>query len=213
MRASRTYVLPRLCPQLVAQLVSFPLGRLWAAWMPRWRVLGVSLNPGPFSVKEHVLITIMGSVGAVSAYATDIIAVQRVFYHQRPSFAYQWFIVMSTQMIGFSIGGIGKRFLVAPPSMIWPANLVLCALFNTLHSQQYAGVGTRGGLTRERFFTYAFLASFFWFFLPGYLFTALSTFSWVTWIAPKNVVCIYCFILVFHLAIYYDMELNHYFSR
>ncbi len=61
---------------------------------------------------------------------------------------------MSTQLIGFSIGGVARRFLVSPPSMIWPANLVNCALFNTLHSQQYAGMGTRGGLSRERFFMY-----------------------------------------------------------
>jgi hypothetical protein len=120
--------------------------------MPRVKVFGISVNPGPFTVKEHVLVTIMGSVGVQSAYATDIIAVQRVFYNQVHNFAYQWMIVMSTQLIGFSIGGIARRFLVSPPSMIWPANLVLCALFNTLHSQNYAGVGTRGGMSRERFF-------------------------------------------------------------
>lgn len=123
-------------------------------------------------------------MGAGSAYATDIIAVQRVYYNQRYNFSCksasasdpsstglmqifawfidQWFVVMSTQLIGFSIGGVARRFLVAPPSMIWPANLVNCALFNTLHSQQYAGIGTRGGLSRERFFVYWFLGSFFW---------------------------------------------------
>ena len=69
---------------------------------------------------------------------------------------------MSTQLIGFSIGGVARRFLVAPPSMIWPANLVGCALFNTLHSRQYAGIGKRGGVSRERFFIYVSLASFFW---------------------------------------------------
>jgi hypothetical protein len=95
----------------------------------------------------------MASVGAGSAYATDIVAVQRVYYNQTYSFGYQWMVVMSTQLIGFSIGGIARRFLVSPPSMIWPANLVLCALFNTLHSQNYQGVGSRGGLSRERFFT------------------------------------------------------------
>jgi hypothetical protein len=94
----------------------------------------------------------MASVGAGSAYATDVIAVQRVFYGQTHNFAYAWMVVMSTQLIGFSIGGIMRRFLVSPPSMIWPSNLVLCALFNTLHSQNYTGVGTRGGLSRERFF-------------------------------------------------------------
>ena len=29
----------------------------------------------------------------------------------------QWLLVMSTQLIGFSIGGIARRFLVQPPSM------------------------------------------------------------------------------------------------
>ena len=109
-----------------------------------------------------------------------------MYYNQTYNFSYQWFVVMSTQLIGFSIGGIARRFLVQPPSMIWPANLVNCALFNTLHSQVYAGMGNRGGLSRERFFTYAFIASAVWYFFPGYIFEALSVFSWVCWIAPRN---------------------------
>ncbi|QRW10201.1 OPT oligopeptide transporter protein [Ceratobasidium sp. AG-Ba] len=172
---------------LVAQLLSYPMGRFLALVLPKRRVFGFSLNPGPFTIKEHVLITVMATVGAGPAYATDIMNVQRIYYGQVWNFSYQWMMVMSTQLIGFSIGGIARRFLVAPPSMIWPANLVYCALFNTLHSQQYAGAGTRGGISRERFFLYGFIGSFCWYFLPGYLFTALSYFSWVCWIAPNNV--------------------------
>lgn len=171
----------------VAQLLSFPVGLLWAKFVPQWKILGISLNPGPFNIKEHVLITVMATVGAVSAYATDIVAVQRVFYNQTYNFSYQWFLVISTQMIGFSLGGIAKRFLVQPPSMIWPQNLVYCALFNTLHAQTYSGMGTRGGMTRGRFFAIAFTVSGVWFLLPGYLFQALSYFSWVCWIAPDNI--------------------------
>lgn len=72
--------------------------------------------------------------------------------------------------------------------MIWPANLVTCALFNTLHSQNYAGMGNRGGISRERFFTLCFVGAGVWYLLPGYLFSALSVFSWVCWIAPNNIV-------------------------
>ncbi|KAF5319703.1 hypothetical protein D9619_008669 [Psilocybe cf. subviscida] len=172
---------------IVAQLLIFPMGRAWARLLPNVKILGMEINPGPFTVKEHVLATIMASVGAGSAYATDIVAVQRVFYDQTFNFSYQWMIVMSTQLIGFSIGGIARRFLVQPPSMIWPANLVTCALFNTLHVQTYSGVGNRGGLSRERFFFYAFAASAIWYLVPGYLFQALSYFSWVCWIAPDNI--------------------------
>lgn len=173
---------------MVAQLLSFPMGRLWAAVVPNVSVFGVHLNPGPFTIKEHVLITIMATVGWQSAYATDVIAVQRVFYHQTPNFSYQWMLVMSTQLIGFSLGGVMRRFLVLPPSMIWPATLVNCALFNTLHAQSYAGMGNRGGISRERFFLYVFCGGCAWYFVPGYLFQALSYFTWVCWIAPDNVV-------------------------
>ncbi|KAG6373666.1 OPT oligopeptide transporter [Boletus reticuloceps] len=172
----------------VAVLISLPVGRAWAALVPNWRIFGVSLNPGPFTIKEHVLLTIMSTVGSGSAYATDIVAVQRVYYQQTYSFWYQWMLVMSTQLLGFSIGGILRRFLVQPPSMIWPANLVTCALFNTLHSQSYVGMGTRGGISRERFFLYAWIAGMCWYFVPGYLFQALSYFSWVCWIAPNDIV-------------------------
>ncbi|CAL1708066.1 unnamed protein product [Somion occarium] len=173
---------------IVAQLLSYPVGCLWARYLPAVSIFGLSLNPGPFTIKEHVLITMMANVGSTSAYAADIVAVQRIYYNEIHSFAYQWLMTMSTQLIGFSFGGIARRFLVQPPSMIWPTNLVTCALFNTLHSQQYAGIGDRGGISRERFFFYAFTASALWYILPGYLFSALSMFNWVCWIAPDNVV-------------------------
>ncbi|KAG8872863.1 hypothetical protein FRB97_007281 [Tulasnella sp. 331] len=163
---------------LVAQLLSFPLGRALAALTPKWTIFGMELNPGPFSIKEHVFVTIMASVGSQSAFATEVVAIQRVFYNQRWSFTYQWLLTMSTQLIGFSFGGILRRFLVSPPSMIWPDTLVYAALFNTLHHTQVAGSGDKYSMSRERFFSYACLLSFFWYFLPGYLFTALSYFSW-----------------------------------
>lgn len=55
--------------QLVAQLLTFPLGRLIARFLPHVRIFGQSINPGPFTIKEHVVVTIMAGVGAVSAYA------------------------------------------------------------------------------------------------------------------------------------------------
>ena len=65
--------------------------------------------------------------------------------------------------------------------------MITCALFNTLHAQTYAGIGHRGGISREKFFFYIFLASAIWYLVPGYLFQALSYFSWVCWIAPNNI--------------------------
>jgi hypothetical protein len=68
--------------------------------------------------------------------------------------------------------------------MIWPATLVNTALFNTLHSTYDRP--EQGRMSRERFFFVAFIGSFLWYFLPGYLFTALSVFNWACWIWPKS---------------------------
>jgi len=80
-------LIPQLLPnKIVAQLLILPIGRLWARTVPNINFFGAPLNPGPFSIKEHVLATIMASVGSGSAYATDIVAVQRVYYNQNYNF-------------------------------------------------------------------------------------------------------------------------------
>jgi hypothetical protein len=94
--------------------------------------------------------------------------------------------VLSTQLFGFSFGGLLRRFLVWPASMIWPNTLVNASLFNTMHST-YGGLPD-GRISRERFFVYFLIGSFLWYWVPGYLFTALSTFSFICWAAPNNVV-------------------------
>ncbi len=52
------------------------------AWS--WHIYGnrVELNPGPFNIKEHVIITIMTAAGATTSYAIDILLAQEVFYKQ-----------------------------------------------------------------------------------------------------------------------------------
>ena len=51
---------------LIAQLVAYPLGNFWARYMPKktFTTFGKTwtLNPGPFTIKEHTLITIMANV-------------------------------------------------------------------------------------------------------------------------------------------------------
>ena len=221
--------------------MSFPIGKLWALYVPNVTLFGVELNPGPFTIKEHVLITIMAGVANDPAYAvrntstnlsisyvvirptlllsrgSSTTRVPALFVRCRRSALQefglklfyiidQWLLVISTQLIGFSIGGICKRFLVDPPSMIWPGYLVLTSLFNTMHSLETTGTQGLGGVSRRRFFVYIFVGYFFYSrlspfllacllllnpppldFFPNYLFTALSSFSWVCWIAPNNV--------------------------
>lgn len=38
----------------MAQLLVFPIGRAWVRVVPTKSIFGIQLNPGPFSIKEHV---------------------------------------------------------------------------------------------------------------------------------------------------------------
>ena len=175
---------------LVAQLIALPCGKFLENVLPttRFRTFGYtwSLNPGPFNVKEHALITVMSNVVSGGAYATDVIATQRIHFNQHWGLGYQILLCLSSQLIGFTFAGFVRQFLVWPSAMIYPGVLVNCALFNTLHGN-YGKKDTRH-ISRERFFVYAMICSFVWYWFPGYIFTALSIFNWVCWIAPNNVV-------------------------
>lgn len=72
--------------------------------------------------------------------------------------------MLCTQLTGFGLAGVCRRFLVWPSSMIWPQNLVACTLLNTLHAEDDE---TGGGMTRYKFFMWVAVGVFFYNFLPG----------------------------------------------
>ncbi|KAJ6486426.1 OPT oligopeptide transporter [Mycena vitilis] len=173
---------------IVGQLISLPMGKFleWALPTKQFKTRNFiwSFNPGPFNIKEHVCITVMINVAYIGAYATDVLATQQMYYHQVLPWSYQILLILGTQIFGFSMGGMLRQYVVWPSSMIWPSALVSSALFNTLHKNY--GKSDRGHMTRERFFLIVCACSFVWYWFPGYLFTALSVFNWVCWIAPTN---------------------------
>jgi len=175
---------------LFAILIALPLGKLLEWILPKHRisVLGYSfsLNPGPFNIKEHTLIGIMANVVVGGTSITDVASAMHIVYGIKWSFGKKFLLGLPIQIIGFSFAGVLRRFLVWPSSMIWPGVLVRCALLNAVHSN-YGKKETKH-ISRERFFYLACLCSFVWYWVPGYLWTGLSVFNWVCWIAPNNVV-------------------------
>lgn len=163
----------------------------------RWR-----LNPGPFTVKEHSVIGVMASVSFSVAYSTDIILAQIVFYKQNFGLVFQ-LLTVSTQSLGYGIAGVMRRFLgeprrpppppvlrvVYPASMIWPGILVAVTLMNAMYDTKDrpnpSVVG--GSMPRLRWFILVTVASFLYYFIPGFLAQCLSVFAFATWIAPQSV--------------------------
>ena len=147
----------------VAQLVSYPCGRAMDRWLPtkKFNIFGrqVSLNPGPFNQKEHMLITIMSNVAwggnNGTAYVTSIFQVLKLerFYNEKNlanNAGFQILLVLSTQLIGYGCAGLTRRFLVYPPAMIWPKNLATIALNRALHNDN-GNIEVHGWkITRQR---------------------------------------------------------------
>lgn len=54
--------------------------------------------------------------------------------------------------------------------VVWPTQLAFAAVYNGLHQRSFPGMGPRGGISRVRFFCYAFVCSLVYYFFPGYIF-------------------------------------------
>ncbi|KAM7520080.1 hypothetical protein LguiB_019042 [Lonicera macranthoides] len=180
---------PLSITSISAQIAVVPIGHLMAKIISKrvffeGRRFAFTLNPGPFNVKEHVLITIFASSGAGNPYAIHIVSAVKVFYKKELTFWVSLIVVVTTQVLGFGWAGMFRRYLVEPAAMWWPQNLVQVSLFRALHEKEER---SSGGLTRNQFFLIAFTCSFAYYVFPGYLFSMLTSLSWVCWIFPKSV--------------------------
>ncbi|KAH8888862.1 OPT family small oligopeptide transporter [Thozetella sp. PMI_491] len=178
----------------VVQLIAYPIGVAWEKFIPNatFRVFGkqFELNPGPFNVKEHTLITIMTAAGSASSYAIDILLAQEVFYHQFFQWGFQLLLVLSTQAMGFGLAGVLRRFLVYPAAMIWPATLIYTTVMGSLHDHSPSDPSKTNGwkIGRYHFFLLVAGLTFVYEWIPQVIAQFLQVFTFVCWIAPENVV-------------------------
>ncbi|KAL5824889.1 hypothetical protein ACOSQ3_020952 [Xanthoceras sorbifolium] len=142
------------------------------------------MNPGPFNIREHVLITIFANSGAGTVYAAHILTAVKLLYKRELTFLPAFLVMMTTQVLGFGWAGIFRKYLVEPGEMWWPSNLVQVSLFRALHEKEKR---PKGEMSRNQYFLLVLIGSFAYYVLPGYLFGVLTSISWVCWLAPKSV--------------------------
>ncbi|KAF9111126.1 hypothetical protein BGX27_005361 [Mortierella sp. AM989] len=183
----------------IVALISLPIGHFMAKvlptreWkIPTWKIRNrefgeweFTLNPGPFSLKEHVLIGTMVACNTSTAYAVDIVILQNVFYDDKQPFIAGLLLVWTTQVIGFSMAGVLRRFLVRPAHMVFPQTLVTATLFRSLHSTH--GQDDPNRMSRTYYFMWVTLGSFIWYWFPGLIFPTVGMISWICWLAPNNI--------------------------
>ncbi|KAI5963484.1 OPT2 [Candida pseudojiufengensis] len=178
----------------VVQLFSYPCGKFLEWVLPSWNVklgkFSFNLNPGPYTYKEQVLVTIFCSVtGGATSYVSYNILMQKseVFYGNKwADFGYQVLLILSTNFLGIGLAGLMRKIAVYPVQALWPSILPELALNRALLVPEKKENINGWKISGYNFFFICFCGMFLYFWIPDYLFQALSTFNWMTWIAPNN---------------------------
>ncbi|KAI0312705.1 OPT oligopeptide transporter protein-domain-containing protein [Amylostereum chailletii] len=151
--------------RLFLLLISYFLGNFMAYAIPT-RGWFKYLNPGPFNIKEHTAILIMCSTASVSSQASEIIAVDDLYYNNKLNPALAIFTLLASQLLGYGFAGILRDFLTW-----WPTVIVSANVFQALHFDKARAS------KRVRLFWMLFTVIAVWEIVPQYMFPVLSGFS------------------------------------
>lgn len=98
----------------------------------------------------------MSAAAANAPLAIEVLAVQRLYYGKAPSAVTGIFLIFASQCLGYGVAGLLRRTLVYPTKMLYPSNLPLNSLIETLH-------GERSQVKKKlRVFYIGFVALFVW---------------------------------------------------
>lgn len=176
----------------VVSVLLYPCGKAWEVIMPNVNIpwfggKKLPLNPGPYSYKEQMFATLLTGVSGSTIYVVANIIAQKNYYkNDWVDFGFQILLVLSSQCLGLSFAGIMRKFVIYPSRAVWPTMLPTLALNRALLKPERKESIHGWKITRYNFFWAVFGGMFCYFWIPDYLFQALSTFNWINWIAPNN---------------------------
>ncbi|SSD60829.1 related to sexual differentiation process protein isp4 [Saccharomycodes ludwigii] len=163
------------------------------------KFLKVETNPGPWSIKENVLITLAAASGATSNQGTTPISLAEAFYGDRVNPAVAIFFMWCINLSGYALSYLARNFLIYDPQFIWPQALMQTTLFNNMKKQEDVTDDTKSNVVtqknktyekkkRMRWFFLCVIGMCLWEFLPEYVWPMLSSLSFLCWVAPENYV-------------------------
>lgn len=107
------------------QIASSYVGTWFAKYLPAWEIRvpftkwSFNLNPGPFSVKEHVLVTISAASGATYNLGYGPISMSELYFDKRIHPAVAIFFMWGIVWTGYSFAAIARQFLIYDPQFPW----------------------------------------------------------------------------------------------
>lgn len=177
----------------VIQILLYPSAKFLEKVLPDWGVTiwgsRHTLNPGIWTFHEQMFATITYNIAIYTTNSYGMILVQRspMYYGQTfIDLAYQIMLTLFVQLMGMGFAGYLRRFSVYPIKALWPTILPTIAMNRALTSPEEKKTVHGWIVSRYKFFLYCTLGMFVYYWLPGYLFTALATFNWMTWIKPES---------------------------
>ncbi|KAF2877662.1 OPT oligopeptide transporter protein-domain-containing protein [Massariosphaeria phaeospora] len=176
-------------PVLFVQIASHYVGYWFAEILPKKTVripltkFSFSLNPGPWHVKENVLVTVTAASGATSNAAWGPISLAQLYYDTPIPAAASLFFMWAIVYIGYAMAALARQFLLYDPIYTWPYSLMQTAVFETMRKS-----ARDSWIARKQ--KYVFFGTFIfivlWQFLPEFVFPFLSSLSLLCWVAPRN---------------------------
>ncbi|KAL0960200.1 hypothetical protein HGRIS_011834 [Hohenbuehelia grisea] len=163
-------------------LLIYSVGNAWAAVFPkrslvegtRFAFLGSFLhflNPGPFTLKEHVVSSLVASTAAGGSSAVQNFAVQRLYYDTHVEATTAVLATFSTACFGYGLVGLLRPLTVYPSEMVYWSNLPTVSVFQALHFD------TAANHKRLKLFWSAFTGMFVYEVIPAYIFPFLNGFN------------------------------------
>ncbi|KAJ9069035.1 hypothetical protein DSO57_1022656 [Entomophthora muscae] len=116
------------------------------------------------------------SLGLVAEMAREL------FFQQKRSKVAGFLSGFGSVLVGIGMGGLVSRLVVLPSEMVWPQSLMFVSLTKALHERRYFP-----SASRLKFFWTVAAGAFAYQFLPGFLFTTLSSLSVLCWMNPESV--------------------------
>jgi OPT family small oligopeptide transporter len=171
------------------QIACHYAGHFLARTLPAWNIRvpgtswGFSLNPGPWSIKEHVLVTVTAASGATYNLGYAPIVLAELWYGERINPAVAIFFMLSIVWIGYAFAALARNILLPDPEYIWPQALMQTTLFETFRKTD---TSSRLAKRQMKVFFFALLGMTLWQFLPEYAFPFTSSLAFLCWVAPRN---------------------------
>lgn len=138
---------------------------------------------GPWSVKEHTLVTITAASGATYNLGFTPIVLSELYYGETVNPAIAIFFMWAIVWAGYAFGALARPFLLYDPIYVWPKALMQTNLFETFRRSS-----ENSGLARKqmRIFFVCLIGMIAWEFLPEYIFPLTSSLAFLCWVAPRN---------------------------